>query len=192
MKLPEETRNKVKVINPRVDMKGNKLKGRAVWTNFINILNLVVDDPDIDTIVFDSLTTMQEILAHKILASESPDKQMTRNEWGAVQRYWTNLGEEVLTQDHGKTMIFIAHEKEIEDEGRVKYQLSMGGSSKDTFDVYFTDVWRCAVDSPQKMNDAPKYMVFTIARPQFKAKRSLDLPNVFEWDKEKDKILNSL
>lgn len=192
--LPKELRDTIKVINPRICLKsGKKLNGRQVWANFIDILDLVLEDESVKTVVVDSLTTAQECLMDRILSSEDPGKQMQIQDWGTLSRYWKTFGEEVLCTDHGKHIIVIAHERVIEVKDKpLKYGLMLGGSMKDTFDLYFSDVWRCSVNIPNQVNGDIKYMVSTAPRPSFQAKRSIDLPPVFEWDKEKEKVLSTL
>lgn len=191
--LPDDLRNTIRVINPRIGPGGKKLNGRQVWGNFLDILSKVIDDESVKTIVVDSLTTAQECLMDRILSSEDPAKAMQIQDWGTLSRYWKTFGEEVLCTDHGKHVVVIAHERLIEVKDKpLKYGLMLGGNMKDTFDVYFSDVWRCSVDIPNQINGDIRYMVSTAPRPSFQAKRSINLPAIFEWDKEKEKVLAAL
>ena len=191
--LPPKIRDTVKVIDPA--MKGGKiLKGRMVWDNFIDLVSQVGADPDVGTIVIDSLTTAQEKLMDKILGNEDPKTQMERQHWGAIGRYWKTLGEELLcASDLDKHVIFIAHERLLEDgTGISRFTLNMGGSMKDSFDLYFTDVWRAFLDIPARSSEGVVYKVATQSQRSFTAKSSMDIPAVFNWDEYKEELLLKL
>lgn len=192
-KLPPEVRKGIKVVDPRIKG-GKKLKGRMVWDNAMNLLGEVFQDENVQTVIIDSLTTMQEILMDKILANEDPSIQMKRQDWGAVQRYWKSFSEEILCNGElDKHVIITAHERVLEEQtvsgGTVmKYALNLSGSMRDSFDVYFSDVWRCYVDNSKGL----RFMVATEPSNYFSAKKSIECPNMFEWDKEKDNIIKQL
>ena len=193
-KLPEDVKKHIKVLDPAMK-NGKKIKGRGVWDNFTDLLTQVVADPDTSTVVIDSLTTLQEYLMDKILGSESPDTQMKIQDWGTICRYWKTLGEELLcAPDLDKHVVFIAHERTIEDDTSgvkmTRFGLNIGGSRRETFDLYFSDVWRCYVDLGNK---GIKYMVAVEPKRTFTAKSTLaNMKGVFEWDEQKTELLKQL
>lgn len=199
-KLPKETRDGIKVVNPAIRVnpkdpsKNVTLKTPQVWDNFISLLGKVAADPDVDTIVIDSLTTLQEVLMDKVVNSDSPTVQMTQQNWGTLGRYWKALASTLLTApDLDKNVIFIAHEKPYEDNSTgvkmIMQGLNLGGSMKDGFDLYFSDVWRCFV---KPTNKEPEYWVASTPSRTFNAKKSLDIPASFKWDSELTNILKQL
>lgn len=172
-----------------------RLKGRNVWDNFIDMLGIVFEDPSVKTIIIDSITTLQEFLMDKILGGESPDKAMQIQNYGTLQRYWKLLGEELCLNDElGKHIIMIAHEQGREDSSTgsvvLKYVLNMVGSMKESFDLYFTDVWRTWVKT--SIGKPAQFMVSVQPTTHFSAKTSLELPAQFEWDTEWPNIQKQL
>lgn len=197
--LPEELRKEIRIVDPQVsidkDGKATRLKGRQVYDNFINLLGKVCEDETVGTIVVDSLTTLQEFLVDKILADESPMKQMQLQNWGTLQRYWKALAEELLCNPLlDKHVIFIAHERTVEDDTSgakvLKYGLNMMGSIREAFDLYFSDCWRLSMDYSDRAG--ARYIVSTQGTGMFTAKNSLGLPAQFVWEKELETILKQL
>ncbi|NJO48330.1 MAG: AAA family ATPase [Leptolyngbyaceae cyanobacterium RM2_2_4] len=192
--LPPEIKSKVRIVDPA--MKANvKLKGTQVWDNFIDQLGQVASDPSVNTIVIDSLTTLQEFLLDKILGSSVPSTAVQIQHWGAMVRYWKHFAEEVLCNPTlDKHVIICAHERILEDETSgvkvLRFALNLGGSMKDSFDLYFSDVWRTYVDVSK--SGSPKYMVATEPNKSYTAKRSLEMPPTFEWDLIKNKLLEKI
>jgi len=199
-KLPKSVRDGIKVVNPWVkihptDPKKNvKLKSQQVWDNFMKQLAVILADPDIETVVIDSMTTMQEVVKDKILNSDQPTVQMQLQNWGTLERYWKALAAMTLTAtDLDKTLVFIFHEKPYEDSSSgvkmIMHGLNLGGSMKDNFDLYFSDVWRTSV---KPTNKEPEYWVTTAPSRTFSAKKTLDLPPTFKWDDQESSIMKQI
>lgn len=191
-KLPAEVRNRIKIVNPRLDANGKEVKHELVWKRFIELLEVVLADKDVDTVVIDSLTTMAECLMDKVLGTGDPSKKVEIQHWGDFQRFLKWLGEEVLcAPDRDKHIVFLAHEVMERDEltSSIQYVLNIGGSLKSSYDLFFTDCWRVYV---KVAGDKVDYRVRTLPATNFNAKCSLDLPVDFSWDTEKDKVLKQL
>lgn len=191
-KLPPEVQKRIKIVNPRLGPDGKPLKAEAIWKRFVDLLEVVLADPEVDTVIIDSLTTMAECLMDKILGSGDPSKRVEIQHWGDFQRYLKWLGEEVLcAPDRDKHIVFLAHEVMERDDltSSIQYVLNIGGSLKTSYDLFFTDCWRVYT----KVNgEKIEYRVRTLPATNFNAKCSLDLPVDFAWDTEKDKVLKLL
>jgi len=193
-KLPPDIKKGIKIVQPKMDLvSGAVLPGPKVWDNFIKQLDRVAADKGVGTIVLDSITTMVESLFDKLLGTEDPAKRVEIQQWGDFQRYLKYLGEEVLcASDLDKHVIFIAHEQLERDEATQSftYTLAIGGKMRTTFDLYFSDVWRCF--TKLKGTDL-EYWVRTVAGNNFTAKNSFSgLPNEFKWEDKRDEILKQL
>lgn len=193
-KLPKEIRDNVMVMDPSTDKDGKTIVGHLIWKNFVTQLTEIADSPIKYTIVIDSLTTLASKLIDFILGSSEPSAKMQIQHWGDFSRYLKWLGEKFLcANDLDKHVIIIAHEQIEKDEltQSIIYTLNIGGSLRSSFDLYFTDCWRCFVKSPT--GGAVEYMVRVVPTSQSNAKCSLvGIPNEFNWDKDKDKILSQI
>jgi hypothetical protein len=73
----------------------------------------------------------------------------------------------------------------------IKLVLNIGGSMKDSFDLYFSDCWRTYA-KPLRDGKGVTYMVRTLATDTYNAKCALDLPAEFDWEVEKANVLAQL
>lgn len=191
-RLTPEQRSVIKIVQPRMD-NGKVVQPQFIWGNFIKQLALVTADDSVKTIVIDSLTTLSEILMDKILGTGDPARKVEIQHWGEFSRYMKWLGEELLcASDLDKHVIVTAHERIIEDAATKsqRYVLNMGGSMKDSFDLFFTDCWRTWVKPVG--TDKVVYWVRTLPTNYHNAKSSLDVPADFIWDTQKTKIFAQL
>lgn len=186
--LPPELVAKLRIVNPQDGLKGD-IQPIQIWDNFVKQLELVSDDPSVGTIIIDSLTTLAERLLDKIVGSDSPSASVQIQHWGDFTKYLKWLGDELLCNPSlDKNVIVIAHEQLTMLNN---YTLAIGSRLKDSFGLYFTDVWRCYAQKP--VSGPVKYMVRVSPTQQFDAKCSLrGLPDEFEWDVEKDKVLKQI
>lgn len=188
-KLPPETRKGIRIVNPRVDEKGNPVKGIAVWDNFIRRLNLVLADPTVKTVVFDSLTTLTNVLMDKILGSDLPSVKVLIQHYGDYARYIKWLGDDVLcASDCDKCFIWLAHEME-DKQGNLTLNLPTA-SVRDSMDAYFSDCWRAYTKAP--MTGPVEYRVRVLPGTNFTAKCTLEVPTDFLWDKEAKTIMKQI
>lgn len=192
-KLPKETIENLKIINPRAGIKDEELKSPAVFDNFVRQLSVVCADESVRTIIIDSASRVSEYLKDKILNSDSPSAQMSQPDWGTFGRYWTWLGEHLIKAGElDKNVIFIFHEQFIKDElsGAIDIRLMVEGKTSTSFNMFFSDVWRTTV---KQGKDALEYAVRTTPGVNFEAKCSLaGVPKEFLWDKEKDIVLKQV
>ncbi len=184
----------LRLVNPYTDLQEKEIPKTKIWDNFVVKLEKVLEDKSVRTIIIDSLTTFSSRLMDKVLGTDSPTKAPQIQDWGTYHRYMKWLGDELLSNPSlDKNVVVIAHELRQEEENpdksvNVKYTLNMGGSIKDSFDLYFTDCWRTYVK--QGISGPPEFRVRTQPTNQFNAKTTLvGVPNDFIWDQEKTKIL---
>ena len=197
--LPTETKKGIRIVNPRLNDKGEYLSSMQVWDNFVKQLEKVCLDATTRTIVIDSLSSLSNVLMDMIIKSSSPGAKVELQHWGSFQRYLKWLGEELLNnKSRNFNVIVIAHEQLEKDEltQQVIYSLNIGSSLRTSFDMFFTDCWRCYTKQAAVTPASPKgveYRVRVLPANQFNAKCSLtDLPADFIWEQEKTKILNQI
>lgn len=188
--LPEGTRNKLRIVNPRFSEDEKQLPGPKVFDNMIKQLTKVCEDDSVKTIILDSVTTMAELLMDKIIGSSNPSVAAKIQHYGEFTRYMKWFGDDLLcAQDLDKNIVFIAHEQLIMDSTtqETKYALNMVTKMKDSFELYFTDCWRTYTKVPTA--GEVQYRIRTAPGNKFTAKCSSDLPNDFESSKEMTKII---
>jgi hypothetical protein len=197
--LPAEVKKEIRVVNPRKNAKGEDIPAIAIWDNFVAQLTAVVSDKTVRTVVIDSLSSLANALEDKILQSSSPALTFKLQQWGDFQRYLKWLGEELMNnQSRHFNVVVIAHETVDKDEATqaVTYSLNVGGRMKNSFDMFFSDCWRCytrTVNATPTNPSGVEFRVRTAPTSQFNAK--LSLPNVppdFNWDTDSGKVLSQL
>lgn len=193
-KLPAELRSQIKIINPFKDKDGKDVAGIKVWDNFIKLLEEVLKDPDIRTIIIDSLSTLINRLIDKIVGSADPATRLQIQHYGDLSRYLKWFGDDFLSApDLDKNVIVIAHEVMVKDEltQSIQYELNIPGKFASNFDMYFTDCWRSYAKQPTAGDI--QYRVRVLPTDRFNAKCTLsNLEADFEWDKEKTKIVSQV
>ena len=185
-RLPESIRKGIRVVDPRRDKDGKDLPKQGVWKNFVAQLGEVSQDDSVKTIVIDSLTTLGECLMDMIVGNGNPETKVQIQHWGDFQRYLKWLGEDLLcAKDLDKHIVFIAHEQMEKDEltQQVVYTLNIGGRLRTSYDLYFSDCWRCFVRSSATTD----FLVRTMPASNYNAKCSLNLPEQFKWE---DQVAN--
>jgi DNA-binding ferritin-like protein (Dps family) len=191
-KLPQEQYEKVKVVNPYVKVgTQEEINHRQFWANFLDILEKVLADESIKTVVLDSLSTMSDGLSWQLLGTKSATaKPDGFNFWYYFRQHILLFCDEVLhASDLDKNIVLIAHDKVEKNEldGSVSRELSLDGSMKDRLSLHFSDVWECYTRVP--MSGPVEYRVRTVPGKNFAAKCSLDLPEDFIFDKEREKLV---
>lgn len=193
LKLPKEVASAVRLVDPRIDMKtGKQLQEHQVWSNFLDVLNAIMEDSEIGTIIVDSLTSMSGVLQSHLQNTSSPNAQMTMPQWYSFQRYLDHLLTELTAKQDEKHVIVTAHEELVKDDvtGRTMFQLLLSTKFRSQIDIYFSDVWRCYTEQEKGQ---VKYMVSTQPDMQVQqSKTSLELPAKFWWDGYKDKVLEQV
>jgi hypothetical protein len=193
-KLPTSIKSDLKLVNPFKDKAGKDVKELNIWDNYVEQMQLLLDDPTIRTIVTDSMSTLVGRLMDKILGSADPGTKVQIQHYGDLARYLKWYGDEILSNSSlDKNIIMIAHEVMIFDETTktTSYELNIPGRASTNYDMYFTDCWRCYAKQP--MTGPVQYRVRVLPTDKFNAKNSLsDIPSDFEWEVEKTKILNQI
>lgn len=186
--IPPELIKDLRIVNPQEGITG-PISEVAIWDNFVKQLEMVCEDPTVGTIIIDSLTTMAERLLDKIVNSALPSASIQIQHWGDFTKYLKWLGDELLCNPTlDKNVVVIAHEQLNTNN---VYSLAIGSRLKDSFGLYFTDVWRCFAYKPT--SGPVKYMTRVSPTQQFDAKCSLKgLPEEFEWDVMAKQIYDQL
>lgn len=198
-KLPAEVQKRIRLVNPRKDMAGKDVQPVFIWDNFVKQLEAVAADSTVRTIIIDSLSSLANALTDKILKTSAPDSTLKLQQWGDFQRYLKWFGEELLNnKSRNFNVVVIAHESVERDEATqsVSYSLNIGGQMKNSFDMFFSDCWRCYTKSVNVTPTNPsgvEYRVRLAPTSQFNAKCSLaNVPPDILWDVDSQKILSQL
>tara|TARA_R110000772_G_scaffold266171_1_gene388284 strand:+ start:3731 stop:4516 length:786 start_codon:yes stop_codon:yes gene_type:complete len=184
------------------------------WNHFTKCINAAVADPDIETIIIDGISALQEYAKDDIkrqrganpMAKKAPSVNehnrgmipLIQQEWDIYAFYFTNL----VTQLKGvpKNVIFTAHhEARGDDNGTLKDYISIQGKSRGQLSGMFGDVWQTYIKS-DGYAEATTYtrMIRTVpvnTLDEKGTKGSLGLPNTFPanyktieaslgWDKQ--------
>lgn len=193
-RLPKAVRDNIRIVNPFADDSGKDVPDTQIWTNFTKQLTRVVADDSVRTVVVDSLTTLASRLMDQIVGSPLPTAKITLPHWGDFARYLKWFGDEFLCDPKlDKNVIVIAHEQIERDEltQSIQYTLNLGGQMRSSFDLYFSDVWRCFVNQPQTGD--VEYKVRVQSSSQFTASTTLEgLPKEFVWEKEVGNIMKQI
>lgn len=193
-KLPKEVQKELVIVNPFIDESGNRIKPEKIWNNFTKQLEAVVADDSIQTVIIDSLTLLASALEDDIIGTNNPKVQFKIQDWGTFGRYLKWLGENLIqAQDRDKHIVVIAHESvttDPETQRILSYDLSIGGRMKKDFEMYFSDVWKTFIET--SVGKKFGYYVRTKPTNLSTCKCSLDLPDVFMFDDQKESILKQL
>jgi len=164
----------------------------------IGLDKFLTENPDIETVIFDSLTTYgDKAMVHgvKVAASTPKGKGSTLEEPGYAgygnKHTWVHLCVMNLlrvTKKHGRHMIFIAHENKpvTDDKGVVLYiSLLLGSSLNEQLPVKISEIWnvsdtgrerRIAVRNCRWRKPMKSRMFITSGDPEF------------VWDFDADKL----
>ena len=162
------------------------------WTRLTELAKKAVVSPEVDTIIIDSLSKVNDYLVNHILHTEK-QTNMRIQDWLP----YNNLMKKFITflRSSGKLIILCAHETVIEDEmDKIpKYFVAMQSSLKYTIGGLFTDVWR-AEFVPGSAGKDGTYSIRAIPTVRMSLGNSLGLPPVFPMDfvKEVAPKLNTL
>lgn len=140
-------------------------------------------NPDIETIVIDSATNLADVLIAETLRKQNKPA-MSKQEWGFFFSYGKALMA-TLTQMR-KHIVLTAHEKvNKKEDGSIAYpvKLAWPGQLGQIIGAFFTDVWRCEVESkPSGMNTIHEWFVRTMPDYQYELKNGWGLPAKFKFD----------
>lgn len=142
-----------------------------IWSNVRRVAKQLVKDPEVQTIVLDSLTYCDTALYQHCCRTQGV-VDLTGFMWAPYKRELHSFLAECKAS--GKTTIVTCHEKiEYDKKGNVeKYLPSISTGVSAYFSYYFSDIWRCTLEDP----GAGKPMVMkvrTASTQLFDAKNSL-------------------
>jgi AAA domain len=127
------------VIN--IDDGGKEVSTTQRWSRLTSCLKAAVENPNIKTIVVDSLSSISDYLIEHILSTEG-QKTMRIQDWQPFQFMMKRLI--TYLRSSRKLIIFIGHESTEKDEvdGIIKYFILVPTRLKDNLGGMFSDVWR--------------------------------------------------
>ena len=145
-------------------------------------------DNSIGTIVIDSASNLAPLLQQEVLRQQGKTKiedfKDGRQFWG----FFYTAGMQLMSQltQIRKHVVLIAHEVLDKDEkGNPIYPVKVNwpGRLGEIIGVFFTDVWRCEVDTEITGKGTMwKFKVRTMPDARYVLKNSMGLPPVFEFD----------
>lgn len=169
------------------DEQGKPVPLRDRFLRLEKLLREAQSNPQIETIVFDSGTTLADVLIAEICRQQSKnsisDWKDGRQFWGLFAPMCRNFFT-VLSMLR-KHIVLIAHERTQKSEsGAVIYPIKVAwpGQVGENIGVFFTNVWRTEV---QQLPDAgrTKYIwsLRTMPDAKYELKNTLGLPPTFEF-----------
>lgn len=181
---------------------GAKLPEEAVWDNTMNLLDDLVRDPNVGTIVFDSLTTMAAALEDKLLKTGKPEVNMQIQTWGEYQRFLKAFFQ-LICNDASikKHIVVIAHEntvtEKVGDGPNAKevfkgYELLLPTKIRNQIELYFSNVIRFSIENGQL---GSSYVLQPTPSQTWTAKTTLDClrgKKSIAFDKVKDELVREL
>lgn len=144
------------------------------------------------TVVLDSITTMQESMLRSIqYTNRTLGKQTTLQEWGML----VGRMEDVLYRISSLNvhMVTIAHEQIVQDELTSEVMilpLIVGKKLPDRIALWYDEVYHSRVDRGQ--GGRPVYQMMTVADRKYKAKSRLHCFDVIEMGFSYDKMMEKL
>jgi len=130
----------------------------AVWKRFITEDDAATRDPKIKTIVYDSVTTLAMIaisfvMAERVKRTGKGTKDQTEiQDWNTHQNLWKTII--MRKRSAGKLFVVLCHEEGMTDEvsgGVTKWAPNIPGKKLQAcFGGFFSDIWRCEVESVLK------------------------------------------
>lgn len=131
---------------------GKPVLPRDQWMRLASLVKAACADPNVGTIVPDSLPCIQSILTNYLVAAgsqaEKPlvvggEQVMTMSLWNPFYKLIGNLI--VGIRASGKPLIVTCHMAPLENEisGLVEYTPNISGQWKSQFPRLFTDYWQC-------------------------------------------------
>lgn len=156
------------------------------WKRAVALVLDALRNPAYQTVIVDSLTTLDTMLQNHILFSDKPTEfaagkaKMAIQHYGEFKRLMTAFI--MRLTNSGKYIIIIAHEEVEKDamDGSMNYRPAISGSLKDTIGALMTDIWR-PYATPNAIGQ-PEYFVRTAPTPKHKLGTSLDLPPSFKFE----------
>lgn len=131
-----------------------------VWKRFLSEHDAAIRNPDIKTIVYDSMTTLAMIaisfiMADRVKRTGKGSKDQTEiQDWLVHQNLWKTII--MRNRASGKLFVTLCHEEAAKDEisgGVVKWMPNIPGQKlQAAFSGFFSDVWRTEVEEKRLAN----------------------------------------
>jgi hypothetical protein len=185
-RLPKEVLDNVLLVNPYLNKAGKEYNIKDTFKNAMELVELVLDDPQVGVLAIDTLTTMADALHWQLLGKKDPmAKPNGYDHWSYFQSHWKWFADQVLhSTELDKHIVVIAHDKVTRNAitSEVSREVLLDGGMKDTLALHFSDVWRAF---PKVPTAGPiEYRVRTVPGQGFTCKCTLPIPEEFVWDKE--------
>lgn len=144
---------KFKFAQPQYDANGKVLAKADIWPRVITLVDELIADPEVKTIVLDSISALQEPLIDWILAQPAGTNKMKPLVISGVQvltreqyRPFADKLLDIVAKIHtsGKPTIWIFHEREQRTEQGILELVEphVTSSLRGNISRVFTDVWR--------------------------------------------------
>jgi len=166
------------------------------WTRATDLLKAAPSKPEIQTIIWDNLSDLSNMLYAHIIANGGT-KLTVGGERVFEQQHWQPfklLMSRAISfaRSSGKLFVVCCHEDIEKDEvtGTLTYRPLIPGQLKNQLGGFFTDVWRTEVSASP--SQAAKYYVRTVPTPRMALGNSIaGLPIEFEFEWSKFQALMS-
>ncbi len=160
----------------RYDDAGKPLEKDQLWKRYIEGFNLAVADPDVKTIVTDSLTGLDQMLLRYIMKQQGIEdaNKLERQHWIPFRMAMQELT--LRMRNTGKINIVTAHENEKTDAkgNPVRYDIALTSRLRDHFGWVFTEVWYLEPQPPLRGEKRDPLLYLTAPgglRPDLKSSR---------------------
>ena len=154
----------------------------SAWMKFMKKLSELEGKCEFETLVVDSVTTMEQYAMAHILHINKR-KEPTLHEWGRLVEALQDLFKRMTKMAHH--IIFVAHEEMVKDEvtGDILITPLIVGKVSNRAPLWFDEVYRLEVGR-DKMGK-PQHQFYTFSTLRFPAKSRLGLLQPIEvWEKQ--------
>jgi len=181
------------------DETGKIIPPVARYPRMLEKLSAASVSPEVDCIVIDSATFVEDIIKARICGAtdESKIKLSGYAQWGDLLITWKGII--LQLRQSGKKLIMVVHEEKSKDEsdGIYKYQIALDGAIADKMPALFSDVWRCEinerVESGKMQHVWEVRMLGNVRQEHLKRSSQFsDLPAVVSQNALVDKIWKSI
>lgn len=127
-----------------MDENGREVEPELRWTRLLQCLNTALKDPEMKTIIIDSLTFLSDYIVDHIVAAKpnTKEKYMTISDW---QPYRNMLSKLIISMRNMKRLLIVtAHEEKVKDDldGSITIRANIPSKLADNIGGFFSDVWR--------------------------------------------------
>lgn len=132
-----------KYVRCRYDDKGVPLKKEDLWPRYVAGFNEAVADPDVRTIVTDSLTGLDQMLLRYVMDKQGLQDaaKLERQHWIPFRMAMQELS--LRMRQTGKINVVCAHENSTTNKAGevIKYDTALTTKLRENFGWIFTDIW---------------------------------------------------